>query len=163
MNFRKRAFKLLLIILVVDLALVATHKGEFWPFSIYPMFSKAGNPWTRALVRDVTDVPDSLLWEVYDFDTLAGEPVSMKEIGVDQIDYSNFVSKTKNWDQKRIDALRFMLGEEHLEDKRWMIMKVRGALIGDDSVNVQITPFLLFKRDTTLLNPELSTEDYFIE
>ena len=43
--------------------LLPSHEGEFWPFSIYPMFSQAGNPWTRAMVLDVTTTPDAELWE----------------------------------------------------------------------------------------------------
>lgn len=37
--------------LVVYGLLVAIHLGEFWPFSIYPMFSQTGNPWTGAAER----------------------------------------------------------------------------------------------------------------
>lgn len=161
--FQQKSLRVLFIVFIVYGVLVATHKGEFWPFSIYPMFSKAGNPWTRALVRDVTEVPDSLLWEVYNLNNLAGEPVSMASIGVDQIDYSNFVSKTKQWDEQRIGALRYMLGEKNFNEKRWMIMKVKGALVGDDSVHVQIIPHLLFVADTTLLNPTLPRSAYFSE
>jgi hypothetical protein len=50
--------KVIGIILLIYAVLVASHEGEFWPFSIYPMFSQAGNPWTRAMVIDVTDLPD---------------------------------------------------------------------------------------------------------
>lgn len=31
--------------MVVFAVLVGTHEGEFWTFSIDPMFSQAGNPW----------------------------------------------------------------------------------------------------------------------
>lgn len=157
---KKKSIRVTLITLVIYGVLVATHLGEYWPFSIYPMFSQAGNPWTRALVRDVTTVEDSELWEVTSIDDLIGDPVAMASIGVDQIDYSNFVSKTKDWSPKRVAALRTMLGEEYLRDRNWMIYKVDGKLIGNDSVSVHATPWLLFKRDTTLLNPNLSPEAY---
>ena len=54
MNFIQKSVRITLISFIIYGALVATHEGEYWPFSIYPMFSKAGNPWTRAIVRDVT-------------------------------------------------------------------------------------------------------------
>ena len=163
MSFTQKALRVLFVVFIVNSILVATHLGEFWPMSVYPMFSKAGKPWTRALVHDFTDVADSTLWDVRNFENLPGKNVSIRAMGVDQIDYSNFVSKTKNWDEKRVTALRFMLGEDQYQDKDLMIMKVNGRLIGDDSVGVEIVPYLLFKSDTTLFNPNLSQSDYFIE
>lgn len=163
MPFSQKALKVLYVVLIINCVLVATHLGEFWPMSIYPMFSKAGQPWTRALVHDYTNVPDSTIWEMRSYDTLPGKNVSIRAMGVDQIDYSNFVSKTKTWDEKRVTALRFMLGEDQYQNKDLMIMKVNGRLIGDDSVGVEIVPYLLFKSDTTLFNPNLSQSEYFME
>ena len=124
MNFIQKSVRITLISFIIYGALVATHEGEYWPFSIYPMFSKAGNPWTRAIVRDVTSVTDTLLWNTTSIEPLQGDPVSMKEIGVDQIDYSNFVSKTKTWNSNRVSALRTMFGEEYISKNDWMIYKV---------------------------------------
>ena len=163
MPFVQRALKVLLIVFIINSILVAFHKGEFWPMSVYPMFSKAGQPWTRALVHDYTQVPDSTLWELRTYDNLPGNNVSVRAMGVDQIDYSNFVSKTKRWNHERVQALRFMLGENEFKEKDLMIMKVNGRLIGEDSVGVEIVPYLLFKSDTTLFNPNLSQSDYFME
>ncbi|HAH51303.1 MAG TPA: hypothetical protein DCL80_08560 [Balneola sp.] len=163
MSVQKKSIKITLISLLFYSLLVATHEGEYWPFSIYPMFSKAGNPWTRALVRDVSNTNPDELWETTTLDNLNGNPVSMKSIGVDQIDYSNFVSKTKEWDEKRILALRNMLGERYLITQDWMIFKVHGKMIGNDSVVVETVPILLFKSDTTLFNPNLSSNYYSSE
>ena len=140
---------------------MATHQGEYWPFSIYPMFSKAGKPWTRALVRDVTAVEDSLLWEQTGIADLNGNPVPLGSYGVDQIDYSNFVSKTKTWDEQRVSALRTMLGEKNIATQDWLIYKVHGRLVGDDSVTVQAVPWLLFTSDSSVFNPDLAREEYF--
>lgn len=161
MNFIQKSIRVTLITFVIYAALVATHEGEYWPFSIYPMFSQAGNPWTRALVRDVTYVPDSLLWKTTDLENLQGEPVSMRKIGVDQIDYSNFVSKTKNWDDDRVSALRTMLGEQYIANNDWMIYKVNGKMVGEDSVTVEYVPYLLFTYDSTAFNPNFELQGYF--
>lgn len=160
MNFVQKSVRVTLITFVIYGALVATHEGEYWPFSIYPMFSQAGNPWTRALVRDVTYVPDSLIWNTTDITQLQGDPVSMRKIGVDQIDYSNFVSKTKNWDENRISALRTMLGEQYIANSDWMIYKVHGRMVGDDSVTVSYVPYLLFTHDSTSFNPNIELQEY---
>ncbi|WP_018126688.1 hypothetical protein [Balneola vulgaris] len=163
MSFKKKSIRVTLISFLIYGFLVATHEGEYWPFSIYPMFSKAGQPWTRALVRDMANVPEVEIWETTNLDSLKGNPISMRAIGVDQIDYSNFVSKTKNWNSQRISALRTMLGNEDVNSNTWMIYKVKGQLIGSDSVEVKAIPYLYFKRDTTLFNPSLPKTDYFNE
>ncbi len=155
--------RITLITFLLSGILLATHEGEYWPFSIYPMFSKAGNPWTRAIVTDVSNVDSASVWQTTSLNEINGTVESILDAGVDQIDFSNFVSKTRNWDEKRVQALRTMLGEQHFYNEDWMIFKVRGQMVGDDSVTVQVTPYLLFKSDTTLFNPNLSNEDYFSE
>jgi hypothetical protein len=44
-----------------------------------------------------------------------------------------------------------------------MIYKVHGKMIGNDSVVVETVPILLFRSDTTLFNPNLSSNYYFSE
>lgn len=153
--FTKKATKYLVSVLIAYALLVTVHEGEFWPFSIYPMFSQAGNPWTRALVRNVSDVPEKQLWEVSNLDNLYGQPIALSEYGVDQIDFANFISKTENWDQGRLEAIPHMFGREHIRNQQLMIMSVRGRLTTQDSVVVQAFPVILVKADTTYLNPEL--------
>jgi hypothetical protein len=162
-QFHQRAFKTLMGIFVVYGILVATHKGEFWPFSIYPMFSQAGNPWTRAIVRDVTNTPDSLVWQTTDLETIQGSPVELKKTGVDQIDFSNFVSKTKVWDDDRKKALIKMFGPSNLGQSRWIISKVQGKLNEQDSVIVKAVPFLMVTRDTVFTNPLLPERSYTLQ
>lgn len=142
-SFQKKSIQYLLAVLVVFALLVAPHEGEFWPLSIYPMFSQAGNPWTRALVRDVSATPDSLKWKATDLEGLNGTPVALQEYGVDQIDFANFISKTETWTPKRKKALQVMFGKENITNRELMVMKVQGRLVGDDSVTVETIPLLL--------------------
>ena len=159
--FRKQAGKVLLVVFLINAVLVATHKGEFWPFSIYPMFSKAGKPWTRALIRDVTDVPDSLIWRSYNYPELPGQPATTLDLGIDNIDYSNFVCKTKNWTKERTNALRYMIGEKQIEGKKLLAMKVSGQLNGISGVSTVALPFLLFDHAGNHFNPQLDSANYF--
>lgn len=159
-DFQKRSIRITLVTLLVYLILVASHEGEFWPFSIYPMFSQAGNPWTRAMVLDVTEQPDSLQWQVTPASELQVTPVSLREVGVDQIDFSNFVSKTVNWTHERKQALRIMFGNENLEGSAWMVTKVQGELSGENSVSITATPFLKLTADSVYTNPNLPEEQY---
>jgi hypothetical protein len=156
-----KGMRVLGVILIIYAALVATHEGEFWPFSIYPMFSQAGNPWTRAMVIDVSNTDDALIWQIQQPGSLYGEPVPVRKYGVDQIDYSNFMSKTENWTQERMDAVLAMFGSHNLQNRRWMAAKVHGHMIGRDSIAVEVVPWLLMTEDGVRRNPNLQESDYF--
>lgn len=162
-SFKRRAFKILTGILIVYAILVATHKGEFWPFSVYPMFSQAGNPWTRAIVRDVSQTPDSLKWQTTDLEHIWGSAVVLKGLGVDQIDFSNYISKTDNWNHQRKHALIRMFDPSNIGESQWMIFKVHGHLTEQDSVIVDVVPFLKLTKDTVLTNPLLPEHSYMTQ
>lgn len=144
----------LLTVLLVNALLVATHEGEFWPFSIFPMFSQAGNPWTRAMVERVEDRPADL-WAPRAFDELATGAVALGDRGVDAIDFANFISKTREWTPRRVAALRTLLGADSLGTEQWMVVRVDGYLSEQDSVIVEGTPLFLLQADTTLSNPRI--------
>lgn len=159
-SFSKRGIKIIGITLIVYALLVAPHEGEFWPFSIYPMFSQAGNPWTRAMVLNVTDKPDSEIWERHILQDLDSDVVDLRSYGVDQIDFSNFVSKTENWTNTRRNALIRMFGSDAIGSERWMVSKVKGEMIGADSVAIEIIPFFLITSDSTFMNPNIPESEY---
>lgn len=138
--------------LVVYALLVATHLGEFWPFSIYPMFSQAGGQWSRAVVR-VVEPPDALRWQTVSAAGLPGRPYPLEQRGVDAIDLANFVSKTEVWDAERVAGLRQMFYTR--SGRRLLVMRVNGRLNDADSVVVEFVPYALLRPDTTLLNPRL--------
>lgn len=147
--------KILLWVLIVNFLLVSTHKGEFWPFSIFPMFSQAGNPWARAVVEQVDNMPQQKLWNSRTLHELNNGVVALNEYGIDTIDYANFVSKTDDWNPKRVQALRDLLDIENIGNQKWMITKVEGHLTKNDSVVVNSTPLFVFTPDTTLYNPSV--------
>lgn len=153
--------KILGITLLIYAILVAPHEGEFWPFSIFPMFSQAGNPWTRAMVLDVTDKSEQERWNEHLLQDRTSDAIPVGSYGVDQIDFSNFVVKTENWTEARRNALIIMFGSQNLEGKQWMVSKVRGELIGQDSVAIEIRPFIMITADSTYLNPNLPDEEFF--
>lgn len=147
--------RILIAVLAVNILLVATHEGEFWPFSIFPMFSKAGKPWTRAMVQQIDNPEREDLWNVKPLEEVADRAIALDDYGIDQIDYANFVSKTSDWNEKRIQALRFMFDIKNIPDQHWLVTKVDGYLTAQDSVVVEATPLFLFSSDTTYKNPNL--------
>lgn len=152
-NPRRRTGTLLFGTLLVYALLVATHAGEFWPFSIYPMFSQAGNPWSRAVVRDVAGV-DAVPWDAVSRDALPGAAFPLTEYGIDPIDLANFVSKTTTWDAARVNGLRTMF-YDHVRSRDLLVLRANGRLAGSDSVAVEFVPYVLLQADTTVLHPRL--------
>jgi hypothetical protein len=154
MRFPRRALRIVGGVLVVYALLVATHLGEFWPFSIYPMFSQAGNPWTRAVVRELpsqTD-PDTLSWEAVSLQELSGTPYPVAPKGINQNDVANYVSKTDRWTDDRVQGLRSLFTKGRTLSSPLLVYRVRGKLEAD-TVAVTATPVLLFEPDTTRLHP----------
>jgi hypothetical protein len=140
--------------LLLYAVLVATHLGEFWPFSIYPMFSQAGNPWTRTLVRELPEDPDGVSWTAVRLDSLPGTPFPVVEHGLNQNDISNYVSKTSDWTDQRIRGFHSLFAKTHDFTHPLLVLKVRGTLTGD-SVSTEATPVMLLERDTTRFRPSI--------
>ncbi len=149
----RKAGRALLVFFLVHAVLVATHLGEFWPSSIYPMFSQGGNPWSRALVREVSAPVDSAFWTSATFETLPGEPFALDRVGVNQNDVANFIAKSDTWNERRVRAMRRMF-DEALDERNLLLMRANGVIEGD-TVAVTFTPFLLLGTDSTYFNPHL--------
>lgn len=154
----QKSLRLLFGTLAVYAVLCATHLGEFWPFSIYPMFSQAGHPWTRALVREVPpDLPDSLLWQPASLQALPGRPFALQGRGIAQNDVANYVSKTKEWDATRLRGLQALFTADSLRNRRLLVVKMQGSLSeAGGSVAVTAMPFLLMTPDSVYLNPAVA-------
>lgn len=162
MSLKSKTTRLLVGTFLVYGLLVATHLGEFWPFSVYPMFSKAGRPWNRALVRDVsasTILPESQRWTPVDFDGLPGAPIQTDILGISQNDLANMVSKTKVWNADRVEGLR-VLFKNQLGNQTLMVYKARGEKTGNSDlpVKIEFTPFIMMTPDTTIFNPNLEVK-----
>ncbi len=148
----QKSLRILAGVFVVYALLVATHLGEFWPFSIYPMFSRGGHPWVRSVVREAPGEPSDALWQPRRSpDALPGRPYPLAPADINQNDIANFVSKSDSWDAGRVNALRKVFGEI-LHDRSLLIVRAEGRLDAQ-TVTVAYTPFILLTPDTTLFNP----------
>jgi|SRR6056297_2758764 len=151
-NPTRRALRVLGVTFLIYGALVATHEGEFWPFSIFPMFSQAGNPWSRAVVRDVPPT-DAERWDAVGAADLPGAGYPLLDYGVDPIDLANFVKKTEHWTPRRVAALGTML--EPPRGRTLRVYRADGRMAEGDSVAVTFVPVATVSADTVLLNPVL--------
>lgn len=146
--------KILVITLLVNILLVATHLGEFWPFSIFPMFSQAGKPWSRGLVERVEDPGDPDLWRSKPLESVEKRVLPLRKYGIHEIDFANYISKTHIWDPARIHGLRTTFQIDKYPGEMWLATRVTGKLNPDGSIAIQTIPMLLYTADSTLKNPE---------
>lgn len=150
--------RLLVITFIINAILVSTHEGEFWPFSIFPMFSQAGQPWSRGVVEQVQDEHRPDLWEIKPLEEIEQRVLPLENYGIHEIDFANFISKTTVWDQKRINGLRSTFSIEQYPDQKWMATRVKGFLTDDNEVTIRTYPMLLVTADTTYKNPNIFTD-----
>lgn len=145
------------MVLVVHAALVATHEGEFWPFSIYPMFSQAAKPWTRTVLYELRPVElDRLRWSPQRLEDVPGVPFAAAEHGIEVIDLAKFVGMTKRrWDDARVEGLRKMLGES--ARRSLVVYEVSGRLEelgGEPRVALAYEPVLALREGLPLRRPQ---------
>lgn len=149
-----RIKRLLTGTLLVYALLVSTHLGEFWPFSIYPMFSRGGHDWSRAIVRDMKGSAGAIRWEPSSIDTLPGEAFALDDQGINQNDIANFVAKSAQWSPRRVAAMRMVFGPA-LDSRQLLLYRADGRLEEDKSITVTFTPFIFMTSDSTYFNPSL--------
>lgn len=142
-------------IFLAQALLVATHLGEFWPFSVYPMFSQAGRTWTRSLIRDVSDLSTNEYWQTRTFETLPGKAFAMDEIGINQNDIANFIQKIDGWGPANRENIRGLF-KSQLANRKLLLYEVKGSLTDDKEVIQHYKPLLLMHKDSTTLNPDLN-------
>jgi hypothetical protein len=154
-SVRKKTLLLLSATLLAYGVLVSTHLGEFWPFSIFPMFSKAGGAWSRAIVRDVP-ADGGVSWEsMAAASSLPGEPFPLLDHGMNAIDLSHFVWTEEAWDSTRLDQLHRLFAPYQAEH-RLLVVRVDGRTDDGDSVVIAFTPLALLTADAVELNPRLA-------
>lgn len=151
----ERVKKILFIAVLLNIVLVSTHKGEFWPFSVFPMFSVAGEPWSRGVVEQVKDINRENLWEIKPLHKIEQRILPLQEYGIHPIDFANYISKTKNWNTKKINGLRSIFQIEEQTGKMWLATRVEGFFNNNNEVVIYAYPMFLFTKDTTYKNPNL--------
>ena len=122
----RRTLGTLGVVTLCYVALIATHGGEFWPFSVYPMFASAGKPWQRALVR-VVAADEGTSPAGYELNELPGSALPLREHGVPQNDLSSLVQRAERWSDDELRALATMMGDLPCRAPL-VVLRVRGSL-----------------------------------
>lgn len=154
MSESRRALRALFVVLVAYVALAGAHTGEFWPFSVFPMFSRAGQPWQRILVRELSP-PDTARWDTpVSPASLPGRPYALRPAGIRFYDLTQLVVGTAVWDAPRRHALRTLFGDVP-RTRPLLLVRARGVLVGTQ-VQVTYTPLALLAGDSVRLAPRVA-------
>jgi hypothetical protein len=140
-----KGVRALAVLSLVGIALLASHLGEFWPYSIYPMFSVAGRPWRRAIAREVSGVSAEELWRPRTVETLVGRPFPVAEHGIPQIDFTEYVNHSSHWDAARVAGIRALFAAP-LRTETLLIYEVRGDVDEKGRALTAAEPVVLLER-----------------
>lgn len=149
-----KATRALCITVLVYALLVATHQGEFWPFSIYPMFSRAKNTLHQIAVVDVrgADVAPEQLWSPAARSGLPGTPFSVKDYGVDPVDLAKYVRLTEVWNADRRQGLMDLFQNALLE-RDVLIFEVWGTVSESGKLDLEYQPIILLTESGSRITP----------
>ena len=137
-RFRRLALSIAGIVTV----LLASHAGEFWPFSILPMFSGAGRPWMRVLVRDVSAESGPITTAM----ARAGTPFPLASIDLSQNDLAKLVlGFGDTLDPEEASLLSTMFATPRRE-RRLLLVRVTGSLEGG-KVSLHNAPFAVLDKE----------------
>jgi len=153
MAYRKAAITLYSVLTLYAL-LVASHEGEFWPFSIYPMFSQSGNEWSKSLVAEIENERMVIDWKPRTISDLHGDVLPLNRIGLNQNDLAEILTRTERWSDARIAHVRQFFGDL-LQEQAFVVYMARPELKGKGRGNLHVayTPWLYFYPDSTYVNP----------
>jgi hypothetical protein len=142
--------------LLVYTVSVATHEGEFWPFSIFPMFSGAGKPWRRALMLEVPDLDQTPGWGPWTLDQLPGKPFPTHAADVSTNDLSKFVQLTQKWSDERTRALRKLYASALEQGRNLLLLRADGKKSSEGALSIALTGLVRLNNDATIVNPALT-------
>lgn len=153
-----RAPQLILGMLLIYALLVGTHRGEFWPFTIYPMFSQAGQSWARTLVRSIhVAQADSLAMRSVDLADLPGKALALEQHGISHNGLSAYILRSQNWTQQRQEKLIQIFREVDVQhttpEQALMIYRVEGHMDTRKQVQIRCIPFAYVYKNKLVFNP----------
>jgi len=110
------------------------------------------------VVEQVSDSTRSDLWQTKSITEIEDRILPLKDYGIHEIDFANFITKTKVWNEKRLNGMRSTFQIDQHPGEMWLATRVRGYMNDQDSVVIEAIPMILFTADTTIKNPHLFSE-----
>jgi hypothetical protein len=135
--------------------LAATHKGEFWPFSVYPMFSQAGRSWARVLVVEAPLGAAPALDEEYELDNLPGTPLGLEQFGIPQNDLSSLAQRTDRWGAAENRALERLFAS--VPGRRSLVLLVVRGTLAEGALRYSALPVATLDCDQGRVRAALRT------
>lgn len=124
------------------LLLALAHSGEFWPFSRFPMFSRASKPWLRATLRELSATELAAPLRIVGERDLPGVPFALAALQIDQNDLSEVIKRMGDTlEPEELSLLERYCGR--VGERTLVLYAVHGRLRSDRSVRVRYRPLAL--------------------
>lgn len=142
----KRSLWAIAITCVLYALLVGTHRGEFWPLSIYPMFSKAKSTLYQVAVQRVSPGvwSEPEFWRGYGPGEIPGKPFAVAPHGMDAVDLAKYVRLTTDWTADRKQGIVDFFGDTSRENTL-VIMSAKGSVDRSGKLEVTYRPILVLE------------------
>lgn len=133
-----RSQKAVVVGVTIYATTIAAFRGEFWPFSTFPMFSRAGRPWTHATVRECADASAARADQWVVQEQLPCAPLALDSIGLHQNDLSALVRDVAEGAVSQDRIPEFFAGSSH--EREWAVYLATGSIDerGDPSVRYRL-------------------------
>ena len=152
MSSSEKIKKTLWILILFYVSLVATHRGEFWPMSIFPMFSQTNITWEKVFVQIVENFEFNENQYSYDLGSLPGKPFRLDNTSISQNDLSNYIQRTENWDKGEIMHIRNYF-KDYLAEQDLLIIQAKNVLENrKEEFKIKYHPYIYLSSDTTIIN-----------
>ena len=151
----RRTAAVLIAVLAVYAGLVLTHRGEYWPFSVFPMFSTFRQTWSTPVVREIPGTAGADVWRATGLDLLPGTVFSLDTYGVNLHELRSLFLSNEAWEPQEILSLRSLIGEANIRGRHLLVIDVRGKVDQDERVSVEGVPLAIFSENDTRMNPAL--------
>lgn len=144
----QRRFRLLVVGVLAAYALaIGTGDGDFWPFSKFPMFSRAGRPWRRSFVIEVSpEIAAGPLDEIWEKE-LPGKAFPLHRHHINQDDLSAVVRSLS----PPLDAEQTAFLADYFDrvrhERTLVLYRVYGKFRPDRSVRERFTPLAVIDAD----------------
>ncbi len=142
--YLQKTKKIFISVFVIYAILVASHEGEFWPFSIYQMFSEGGKDWSKSLLLDLPEEECSIA-AFESLEELSEYAIALIPHSVSQSDLSNYVKRARYWDDPTISGLQSLISNV-IDENSVCLVNIRTGL-RDNIMVSEIRPLLWVSKE----------------
>jgi hypothetical protein len=144
-----KRFQWLLISVIASwfVLVYAYRSGDFWPFSKFPMFSRAGRPWTLGLVRELNAEELAQPLVEVDEERLPGRPYPLGRHHMNQDDLSAVIKPMLKAVEPQHGDLLKRYFRARRSDQTLVLYSAQGTLLRKREIEIRFRPLAVIGPD----------------